>query len=704
MKKKYLMLVILMVTLLFGCGTTEVGSGEKELKFKEINITDVEVKTDILSELNKTTRGPQNEIYFAITKQASVTNGDKGNIVYKFKYSESTNTLEYREGIITYYYSWINEDGIYHWERTSFELSNVVVKKNLTIKGKVINGITKNPVSGVRVYAEDKVNGIVSTSVLTDEKGEYTLLNVPAGSYEIQAYIEEFEVGSLKNISITEESTTVSDIVLLPQVDDIDGSWTLISGKVIDGDGLAVSGCKVELSGVENSVTLTDTNGNYFLNVKRAGDYNILVTKRYRECFESKTVAVKITDEILRLKQFKQDIYLVNKAPIATIKEPLTPVTATAGSNLKVVLEVSDPDGRTDLLKYDWKFSQSTIIPVDMSQGNSIEVKLPATVGQYEITVAVYDQKAGVTEKKITVNVISAVPTWNKVENVPFAGRKNHETIVYKDKLWIIAGDEGNSNCEVWNSNNGINWTKINADTNTRYSHSCVVYDNKLWLIGGEAFSGAVRQEIWNTIDGITWNNISFSLPFGGIKDFGFTVFNNKMMVIGGYTNNGPSSSVWETTDGINWTNIKSGAPWGERTQLRVEVFNNKLWVIGGLKDPYVLKPMNDVWSSTDGINWVCETANAPWQGRGDLSSVVYKNKLWIFGGVYSNDVWSSADGVNWTKENLNVSALDYYSNRVGRFGHTTTVFNDKVFMIGGERFDVTLNYQIRSNDIWYFQ
>lgn len=55
---------------------------------------------------------------------------------------------------------------------------------------------------------------------------------------------------------------------------------------------------------------------------------------------------------------------------------------------------------------------------------------------------------------------------------------------------------------------------------------------------------------------------------------------------------------------------------------------------------------INDVWYSTDGINWTEATPSADWSGRTGHTSVANSSKIWIFGGwgtgIYYNDVWFS--------------------------------------------------------------
>ena len=84
---------------------------------------------------------------------------------------------------------------------------------------------------------------------------------------------------------------------------------------------------------------------------------------------------------------------------------------------------------------------------------------------------------------------------------------------------------------------------------------------------------------------------------------------------------------------------------------------------------------------SGDGSYWVLASADAGWLGRSGHASVVFDNKLWVIGGDDGtrrlNDVWYSEDGVNWTQ----ATASAEWS---GRLHHTSVVFNDKIWVIGG--------------------
>ncbi len=70
---------------------------------------------------------------------------------------------------------------------------------------------------------------------------------------------------------------------------------------------------------------------------------------------------------------------------------------------------------------------------------------------------------------------------------------------------------------------------------------------------------------------------------------------------------------------------------------------------------------------------WSQATVNAPWPGRSGHTSVVFDNKMWVMGGTSRGfDVWYSEDGVNWTQA---------ASNAIwgSRYSHSSVVFDNKM-------------------------
>ena len=63
-------------------------------------------------------------------------------------------------------------------------------------------------------------------------------------------------------------------------------------------------------------------------------------------------------------------------------------------------------------------------------------------------------------------------------------------------------------------------------------------------------------------------------------------------------------SQVWWTADGAVWTCATSAAAFGVRAFHVLLTFSGQMWLIGGAGSPYYY---NDVWGSTDGVQWVVQ-------------------------------------------------------------------------------------------------
>jgi len=100
-------------------------------------------------------------------------------------------------------------------------------------------------------------------------------------------------------------------------------------------------------------------------------------------------------------------------------------------------------------------------------------------------------------------------------------------------------------------------------------------------------------------------------------------------------------------------------------------------------------------------------TQNAKWTKRWDMSTAIFNNQMWIFGGYnpglhgedsYLEDVWSSSDGEKWNLINNNAPWH-------GRRGHVTVTFNDgngdAIYLIGGFSVDESTGYRQYCNDVW---
>ena len=252
---------------------------------------------------------------------------------------------------------------------------------------------------------------------------------------------------------------------------------------------------------------------------------------------------------------------------------------------------------------------------------------------------------------------------------------------------------------DVWSSEDGKNWRLIRDDApwGKRRSMQVVEFNGKIWLMGGYGNDMGNKNDVWSSVDGVKWKLETSSAAWPTREGHQVVVFKNKIWLIGGvnYGRHQALNDVWYSSDGINWTEATENGGWTPRWDFASEVFHNKLWMIGGMDlDDNVFK---DIWSSEDGFNWTLVNKNPPFTPREGFTALDYQNKLWVVSvldipkyGSSVNDVWYSSDGINWEK-----TKKDPLWN--GKEDVGVVVFKDKIWVMGGMN-----KYWKWTNDIWY--
>ena len=234
------------------------------------------------------------------------------------------------------------------------------------------------------------------------------------------------------------------------------------------------------------------------------------------------------------------------------------------------------------------------------------------------------------------------------------------------------------------------------AEFSARRDHSSVVHANKIWVIGGLATDESIGDntrvnDVWSSTDGTNWTEATPAAGFSARRNHSSVVYKENIWVIGGISNVSASTrlnDVWSSPDGITWTQATDNAGFPARGNHSSVVFSNRIWVIGGSSGG------NDVWSSTDGTNWTEVTNAAAFGNRSFHSSVVHAEKIWLIGGfnaAYQNDVWSSINGTNWARARATGSA-----GFSGRRDHSSVVHDSKIWVIGGKTGSSSI-----TNDVW---
>ncbi|WP_299680245.1 kelch repeat-containing protein [uncultured Tenacibaculum sp.] len=319
----------------------------------------------------------------------------------------------------------------------------------------------------------------------------------------------------------------------------------------------------------------------------------------------------------------------------------------------------------------------------------------------YSWKVIASDQNGNTTESNIfsfrTRNFIGKVVT----QNAEFSTRTEHSVVKFNQKFWVIGGYHASNNSvnggllnDVWSSSDGVNWNlevanNMNSSFSPRTNHTSVVFNNKVWIIGGGGIN-SILNDVWSSSDGINWNLETNNATFPARQGHTTVVFNNKIWIIGGKNNNSEFNDIWSSSDGLNWNLETNNAAFVARFEHTSIIFKNKIWVIGGINSNQGngLGDLNDVWSSSDGINWKIENINSNFSPRHGHSSTVFKNRMWVISGSLNNDFWSSKDGIIWEKETE-------ITNFNGRGNHANIVYDNKLWILGGWEGSLL-------NDIWH--
>jgi hypothetical protein len=160
------------------------------------------------------------------------------------------------------------------------------------------------------------------------------------------------------------------------------------------------------------------------------------------------------------------------------------------------------------------------------------------------------------------------------------------------------------------------------------------------------------------------WVRATEKAPWRPRDSCGEVVLNGRMWLIGGWFQSfeDPPRDVWSSADGADWK-LEARAIDYKHTDLPMTLaFKGRMWIMGGWHGGRLkhASATNEVWSSADGVTWRQETKAAGWSPRLAAAAVVFKDKMWVLGGVQKyyfgddsdlrSDVWSSADGKTWTQ------------------------------------------------------
>ena len=303
--------------------------------------------------------------------------------------------------------------------------------------------------------------------------------------------------------------------------------------------------------------------------------------------------------------------------------------------------------------------------------------------------------------------VLAAQPDWVLEGNATWQARDSQGEVVFDDRLWVMGGWFNSLEApprDVWSSHDGRSWSLVAKSAPWIHSDlaMAIAFDDKMWLMGGW-YNGrlpghSAGNEVWSSRDGVAWQRTTGTASWTPRLAAGLVEHRGRMWLLGGTENyyfgdeRSLKNDVWSSADGKSWKLETVAAAWSPRAYHQAVVLNDKIYVLGGGNYVPVHEARNDVWSSSDGVNWTRETEAAPWAPRLWFSAVVYRGRMWVLGGWSKDhdnfgDVWHSADGKTWQR-------LDTKTCWKARHEHSAFVFQDKLWVAGGHARPL-------SNEVW---
>jgi len=256
-----------------------------------------------------------------------------------------------------------------------------------------------------------------------------------------------------------------------------------------------------------------------------------------------------------------------------------------------------------------------------------------------------------------------------------------------------------------------------------------------LFLVGGfevdeETGYRQYTNDVWKSVDGIQWeqirqrtypvddmdadfmprfNHVCIAVTQGG-TDYLYLIGGSTMLedYEGAYATV-YFRDVWRSQDGLNWEKLDND-DYGQRAELAAwaDEETGRIYIHGGShgtgfdNEELLNHPVEDyycIWYSDDGVNWVADESMP--LVRASHSLMRYHGSLWLFPGTDGSFM-----GLRFAEEDLYYTyykeegedwSLDSEGSAFSaRHSYASVIFNDRIWILGGETADNGPN-----NDVW---
>jgi hypothetical protein len=286
------------------------------------------------------------------------------------------------------------------------------------------------------------------------------------------------------------------------------------------------------------------------------------------------------------------------------------------------------------------------------------------------------------------------------------------------EKMWVVGGTIPvgmGAYPGVWSSTDGATWefegcVSGEALLAVPYVTDLIEYMGELWALGMGNDGAEIFAVILSSPDGIDWTTVTTQPAFGVRQLSSFMSHDGGMWVIGGADADvNILNDVWYSTDGITWIEVTPDADFPARIFSGSCVYDGKMWLFGGASNLASETVYDDIWYSTNGINWAQVEPIPSFAGRAIPAMVVHQDKMWLIGGAYANphadpegsvynDAWYSDDGASWYSATYEVWSSPVHGGLVITIPLS---YDNKLWLIGGSWVEFPSTQHI-TNEVWY--
>ncbi|MDI6785509.1 MAG: hypothetical protein QMD92_02255 [bacterium] len=225
----------------------------------------------------------------------------EGCCKYDFIYKESKEDelLKLIRGRITFNYIW--KETLKRWVEVKHEVKIKNPKDMGSIKGRIVNGVTKDPVVEAIVYGEERTQIPYEYTLIcrTNNDGYFLINHVSIGRYYVYGTKEGFIKNLIVNVAVEKDKTIdIGTIYLLSQKTT---KAVNIKGRVIDKSGNLIKEATIYMESIPKKedlpITATSSIGKYTLSFASPGKYKVIAQKENISNFIYLTITKKEVEE-----------------------------------------------------------------------------------------------------------------------------------------------------------------------------------------------------------------------------------------------------------------------------------------------------------------------------------------------------------------------------------------------------------------------